>query len=402
MINTNQKVVGEDQIVTKYTLSNTTIRTTRTYNLQIRNVLSTDDGVYTCHVIFARNNIKRNIELAVRYLNENPFVVCQLLSTFNTSTQHRSNYEMGKPEDQTHRVSINCRADIGKNIFINITIMKSVHDKHLIPVYFATKEQSDVINGVDIDYPVDVTGLDGWKFWCVAQQSMMLRPVNSSTAILKKPRVKIVPLKMDSNQYRCEVESYPDVTFFRWIICEKEIGNTAVEECKVLNSTRSYVTLMDIADVDDVLILICQSQNAVGTGCGNRTITSHIEPTDMSISRQTESKDIKSGKKMARDSNLVKWCIGGTVLLIFFLSVLILIYFYKRFCNTVPADVTDDQYTNLQFDTNQRQNDYQELGKQFTTSPINNCEAQYIEIPSVNLKGEDDNAYQIPVIKNLS
>ncbi|XP_033111274.1 uncharacterized protein LOC117112317 [Anneissia japonica] len=392
----NQKVVEEDKIVLKYTFSNTTgLNSTRTYryNLQIRNVLPTDDGVYTCRVIIAEKTITRHIKLEVKYLNENPFVSCQF-STSNTSIQHGSSHQTEKTRYQTQLITgISCTANIGKNIIVNITIMKSAHYKNdLIPVYFAITMQSDSVNGVNIIYPVNVTGLDGWQFWCVAHQSMILQPLNSSTPLLMKPRVKITKLNIDSEeQFKCEVESYPDASF-RWIICEKETENVEVEECKVLNSTSSDVTLMDIGAVDDALILICEAQNAVGTGHGNLSITRHTGPPNLPITRQTEPTGtmITPTKNEVR-GGLFKWFIGGAMLLIFCIVVLLLLIgqcLYKRFCKTAPADIPDDQYTSLKFDTNQRQHDYQELGKLFTTPLTNNCEVQYINIPSVNLKDD--------------
>ncbi|XP_033114539.1 uncharacterized protein LOC117115016 [Anneissia japonica] len=335
IINTNRKVLEEDQIVTKYTLSNTTVlilgRKTTTYNLKIRNVLSTDDGVYTCRVIFVENATKSVIILAVKYLNENPFVNCQLLFTSNTSTQYGSNHQMEKTRGQTQQLNISCRAHIGKNIFLNITIMKSVHHNNdLIPVYFVTEEQFDAVDGVNVNYLVNVTDdLDGWQFWCVVHQSKMLQPVNCSTPLLMKPRVKIVKL-IDSEQFRCEVESYPDASFFQWIICEKEIENVTVEECRVLNSTSRNVTLMNIGGKADELVLKCETQNAVGTGRGNLNITTHTKPTDMLINGNTEPTDMPTTRhtattrnKMRVDSHLEIWSIAGGLILLFCLALTI-------------------------------------------------------------------------------
>ncbi|XP_033117422.1 uncharacterized protein LOC117117275 [Anneissia japonica] len=342
-INTKQVVVEEGKVVHKYILSNTTnqnSKPTRSYNLQIRNVLSTDDGVYTCLVIVAGNTIKGNITLAVKYLNEKPFVNCQLLLSTPSRpslTEHGNNHEIGKTRDQTQTL-ISVKANIGKNILVNITIMKSAHHKHEIDVHFATEEQSNAVDGLDVSYLVNVTGLDGWKFWCVAHQSMMLRPVNSSTPLLMKPRVNITKLKKDSVQYKCDVESYPEVTFFRWIVCGNEIESVQ-SKCKELNSTRSNVTLMDIGSENDVLILICEAQNAVGSGHGNLTITKHTEHTDMPITRQIEPTDITRHNTPTKNKTrrgLVIWCIGGGFVFLFSLAIpIVCLYFRKqsRFIN---------------------------------------------------------------------
>ncbi|XP_033101475.1 uncharacterized protein LOC117104702 [Anneissia japonica] len=347
------------------------------YELRIRNINRRDEGNYACQF---GNKVKNSGKLTVGTLNDNPYIECY--SPMSTST-------CGK-------LNISCTASIGKNIATSIIIMKShkYSSTSAVTVYSDVKKQSDGAEEVFVSHVVNVTGLDRWQFWCVANHTILSNPVNCSTPTLMTPKVKINQ-RADNTVFECKVEAYPPITSYQWKLCrnsrkeQKTETNGQVKECEILNSTNSKLNLPDNNGLNDGFVLICEVENAVGTGHGNLTIIH----------------DNETKNKIAGVFNLVKWCIGALALLIIFL--IMLIYFcLKRSTSASGNDVVGDQYTGLQLDSIEQEHEYQEIGRTVTLPKIND-ESQYINTQTVNvesrqLERENDNStYLSPMYGNI-
>ncbi|XP_033101460.1 uncharacterized protein LOC117104685 [Anneissia japonica] len=284
------------------------------YNeLSIRNIERRDEGHYKCQV--GNTAVEYIGELTVgNCLDENPFVRCDMTLSNSTSRTDRNNITM--IAGHILQVNISCKAFIGNNVLVNITIINVANHSTApaLPVYYHVEEQSSATRGVYVSHAVDVAGLDGRQFWCVADHPKMSHPVNCSTPSLITPKVKING-NADNTQFECKVESYPPFTSYQWKLCrypEKET-NVQKEECEILNITSSNLNWTNNGGMKEWFVLICEVENAVGIGHGELTII---------LNRETRKKTGNS------NSILVKLYIGVASLLLSFLVVLV--YCCKR------------------------------------------------------------------------
>ncbi|XP_033101483.1 uncharacterized protein LOC117104711 [Anneissia japonica] len=305
--------------------------------LSIRNIERRDEGHYKCQV--EKTAVEDIGELTVgNCLDENPFVRCDMTLSNSTSRTDRNNITMFA--GHILHVNISCKAFIGNNVLVNITIINVANHSiaSALPVYSHVEEQSSATRGVYVSHAVDVAGLDERHFWCVADHPKMSHPVNCSTPSLMKPKVKING-SADNTQFECKVESYPPFTSYQWKLCRYSGNETNVqkEECEKLNITSSNLNLTNNGEMKDGFVLICEVENAVGTGHSKLTIIPNIEAsieakdinighTDATINHRIKAKDINIGNTNAGYSNILY--IGRSTLL--FIVIILLLWICRR------------------------------------------------------------------------
>ncbi|XP_071960378.1 uncharacterized protein [Antedon mediterranea] len=263
----------------------------RTYELIIKDVERRDEGTYICQL--NGDILACGITLTVGFLHNSPSVECQLFQTPRIALNSQT------PDEITQDLNLTCSADIGSNIVVNITILKSAEGQS-VPLISVDKTQSNAIDDVKHSFQVNVSGLDGGRFWCVVLHHMLPEPVNCSTSMLVKPQAEIKEVK--GSEFKCTSTTtpYPSDVSFRWRVCltSENRSNSSIDSCEMLNNTSSSLTLMDKMNTD--LMLKCEIENAVGVGQAYLNVTSEQPEDDDEVA----------------DLIWVKWVIGCLVVLL--------------------------------------------------------------------------------------